>query len=155
MDDADSREAEGRRGRHSPFKRAFRGSASAVDKNGKEASTLIVDDVAEAEPPTQPETGSRSEVAILCREYLAAYDRLADAVPATRGFDGKSVRKVSANAIKDELKNRGFLDMDGRERSPARREAASHERRPNCSEKGSNEEAVDMAAKLSIALHAT
>ena len=82
------------------------------DKHGKEASTLIVDSVAEAQPTTQPETGRRPEVAILCQEYLAAYDRLADAVPATRGFNGKSVRKVSVNAIKDELKDRGFLDMD-------------------------------------------
>lgn len=83
-------------------------------KNGKEATTLIVDDVAETtQAAAQPETGKRpNEAVILRHEFLAAYDRLADAAPASHGFNGKSVRKVLVNAIRDELRDRGFLDMN-------------------------------------------
>jgi len=45
-------------------------------------------------------------------EYIKAYDRLADAVEETPGFDGKPVRKVSIDAVRDELKRRGFLDTN-------------------------------------------
>jgi hypothetical protein len=83
------------------------------DRNGKEASTLIVDEVVKTEAATQPETGKRSDAgAILRHEFLAAYDRLADAAPASRGFNSKSVRKVKADAVRDELKDAGFLDTD-------------------------------------------
>ena len=38
---------------------------------------------------------------------------MADCVEETAGFNGNLVRKVSADAIRDELKSRGFLDAEG------------------------------------------
>lgn len=46
------------------------------------------------------------------REFLLAYDRLAAGVEKTAGFDGALVKKVSVDAIRDELKDRGFLPLD-------------------------------------------
>jgi hypothetical protein len=86
------------------------------DRSGKEASTLIVDEVVETDAAPQPEPGRRDAGTILRHELLAAYDRLADAAPASTGFNGKSVRKVSVDAIRDELRDRGFLELnDARE----------------------------------------
>jgi hypothetical protein len=83
------------------------------DRNGKEASTLVVDEVVKTEVAAQPETGKRSdEAAVIQRELLAAYDRLAEAAPFSRGSNSKSVRKVCVDAIRDELRDRGFLKMD-------------------------------------------
>jgi AAA domain len=53
-----------------------------------------------------------SEVEQIAHAILAAYDRLADAVEASPGFDGKPVRKVKSEAIRAEVQNRGFLDTD-------------------------------------------
>jgi hypothetical protein len=56
-------------------------------------------------------SGKRSsEVEQIAKAILAAYDRLADAVEASTGFDGKPVRKVKSEAVRDEVKSRGFLD---------------------------------------------
>jgi hypothetical protein len=43
---------------------------------------------------------------------MNAYDRLADGIVKGRGLDGKPVSKVSADAIRDELKSRGLLERD-------------------------------------------
>ena len=51
-----------------------------------------------------------SEVEILRRECLKAYDRLADRVAPSPGLDSKPVRKVSVDNLRDELKSRGFLE---------------------------------------------
>jgi hypothetical protein len=48
----------------------------------------------------------------IIREYLQTYDRLADGIVKTRGFDGNLVSKVAVDAIRDELKSRGYLDKD-------------------------------------------
>jgi hypothetical protein len=53
-----------------------------------------------------------SEGAHVKRAILEAYDRLADGMAHQSGFDGKLVRKVSVEAIRDEVKSRGFLDTD-------------------------------------------
>jgi hypothetical protein len=46
-------------------------------------------------------------------EFLKVYDCLADAAPKTLGVDDRStVLKVPAAAIREELRNRGFLDAD-------------------------------------------
>ncbi len=53
-----------------------------------------------------------SEVEIIRRAFLDAYSNLAESVTPSPGFDGKPVRKVAAAAIRDEIKNRGYLDTD-------------------------------------------
>jgi hypothetical protein len=83
-----------------------------IDKRGKDASTLIVDEVVEIEAEAEPATDKRSEAEILRHEYLTAYDRLADGAAESHGFNGKSVRKVAVDAIRDELRDRGFLETD-------------------------------------------
>jgi hypothetical protein len=53
---------------------------------------------------------------IIKEQYLKTYDRLADGVEKTSGFDGKPVIKVSTDEIRDELKSRGFLDKNDKGR---------------------------------------
>jgi hypothetical protein len=70
-----------------------------------------------AEYATRSETGKRSDAgAILRRQFLMAYDRLADGVSTSPGFNGADVRKVPIDAVRDELRKRGFLDTDERGR---------------------------------------
>jgi hypothetical protein len=57
-------------------------------------------------------SNSSSETDNLKRALLEAYDRLADGAAQQSGFDGKPVRKVSAKALRVEVKSRGFLDTD-------------------------------------------
>jgi hypothetical protein len=45
---------------------------------------------------------------------LDAYDRLADSVDRRLGFNGKPVLKVSVDRLREEVRNRGFLDTDDR-----------------------------------------
>ncbi|MGA2637427.1 AAA family ATPase [Methylocella sp.] len=54
-------------------------------------------------------TGVRPGLSV---QYLQAYDRLADGATPSHGLDFKPVRKVSADAIRDELKSRGFLELN-------------------------------------------
>jgi hypothetical protein len=80
----------------------------ATTANGKETSTLIVEDVWKVNPAAQPATDKRPEATILRHELLDAYDRLADA-----GFDtAKGPAKVRIVAVRDALKDRGLLDID-------------------------------------------
>jgi hypothetical protein len=80
----------------------------ATTANGKETSTLVVDDVWKVNPAAQPATDKRPEATILRHELLDAYDRLADA-----GFDtAKGPAKVRIVAVRDALKDRGLLDID-------------------------------------------
>jgi hypothetical protein len=55
---------------------------------------------------------TRNAKAVLSAAILAAYDRLADGAPTTSGFDGKPVRKVPIDRLRDELKGRGFLETN-------------------------------------------
>jgi len=56
---------------------------------------------------------SGSDVEIVRDELLKAYDQLADGAQKSFGLDDRStVLKVSAEAVRDELKDRGFLDTD-------------------------------------------
>jgi hypothetical protein len=48
----------------------------------------------------------------ISRFFLEVYDYLADDVTASPGHDGKSVRKVTVDAIREEMKSRGILDLD-------------------------------------------
>jgi hypothetical protein len=65
----------------------------------------------EAAPKNTMAARTRSPDNII-REYLQTYDRLADGIVKTRGLDGNLVSKVAVNAIRDELKSRGYLDKD-------------------------------------------
>lgn len=58
----------------------------------------------------QPAKRPRSELDITMREFGNAYARLADSVAESAGLDGAPVRKVRADAIRDEMKSRGFLE---------------------------------------------
>jgi len=52
-----------------------------------------------------------NDAEIVAAEFMKAYDRLADGVPKTTGLDGNStVLKVSVAAIREDLKDSGFLD---------------------------------------------
>jgi KaiC/GvpD/RAD55 family RecA-like ATPase len=81
------------------------------DSDGDDVTTLVVDRIEETETAPEPATDKRTAAVILRHEYLAAYDRLADGVTETH-VNGKSVRKVADDAIRDELRDRGFLDKD-------------------------------------------
>jgi hypothetical protein len=54
----------------------------------------------------------RTQAEFVAAKFLEAYDRLADGVPKTPGFDGKPVAKVSAKALCEEMNRRGFLEKD-------------------------------------------
>ncbi len=82
------------------------------DKHEKEASTLVVDEVVMTQKPATPIDTSKDVGPIMRHAFLDAYDRLADAFPVTHGFNGKSVRKVPVNAIRDALRDRGLLETD-------------------------------------------
>ena len=58
------------------------------------------------EPP------DKSDVEILKHAIMDAYDRLAGDVSTSPGFNGAPVRKVPADNVRDEVKRRGFLDVD-------------------------------------------
>jgi hypothetical protein len=62
-------------------------------------------------PPTSAGRSS-PDVEHIKSAILAAYDRLADSIAPSPGLNGASVRKVSVNALRDEVKSRGFLDLD-------------------------------------------
>ena len=54
-----------------------------------------------------------AEVADIIDEFPRVYEFLTDSAPKTLGLDARStVLKVSTSAIRDELRNRGFLDAD-------------------------------------------
>jgi hypothetical protein len=59
-----------------------------------------------------PAKGSKAnnEQDIVRRRFLTSYDELSDGVTPSQGFDGARVSKVSTDAIRDWLRNRGFLD---------------------------------------------
>jgi hypothetical protein len=55
-------------------------------------------------------TGKGSQAAHVRNAVLDAYDVLSDGIATTPGFNGKPVRKVRVNAIRDQVKSRGFLE---------------------------------------------
>jgi hypothetical protein len=52
------------------------------------------------------------ERAGLKRQILAAYERLADGTDTMPGLNGRPVRKVPVERLRDEVRNRGFLTVD-------------------------------------------
>jgi AAA domain len=79
-------------------------------KKGREVSTLVVETV-EPGAAEGAKQDKRKAIDILRDEFIAAYDRLADFAPKSLGLDNRSsVLKVKVDAVRDELKNRGFLE---------------------------------------------
>jgi hypothetical protein len=78
--------------------------ASCVVREGKDDAAKIA----------AKKTGSKSkrsdDVAKLKRAIADAYERLADAVEKTPGFDTQPVKKIEIDKLRDEVKRRGFLD---------------------------------------------
>jgi hypothetical protein len=66
--------------------------------------------IAEEATISRKATGKTSEVAHVRKAIVDAYDHLADGIASSAGFNGKPVRKVSAEAIRERVKDRGFLD---------------------------------------------
>ena len=67
---------------------------------------------------------SKSDAEIVRKAFLDAYCRLAEGVDPTAGFDGALVRKIKVSAIREELRNRGFLktEDDGKLSTAGRRQ---------------------------------
>ena len=65
-----------------------------------------------------PKGGERAELMqqIMQAEFVKAYDRLANAVDKSPGFDHAPVLKVAIHAIAAELKSRGFLMTDEKDK---------------------------------------
>ena len=85
------------------------------DEDGETLTSLVVDPVgdpaiAEHKPGTRRGTVAKVEFDTVKIEMLRAYDRLADGVSTTPGLDGKPVRKVPVDKLRDEMRSRGFLD---------------------------------------------
>ena len=60
----------------------------------------------------KPMDGRKSaEVIKLKHAIVDAFSRLSDGAPLTAGFAGQQVRKVATDALRDEVKRRGFLDI--------------------------------------------
>ena len=49
---------------------------------------------------------------ILVKAFLDAFGRLIDGAPQSIGFDGKPVRKVKVDGIREDMKRRGHLEVD-------------------------------------------
>jgi hypothetical protein len=57
----------------------------------------------------------RQEIVVVRQAIIAAYNRLADGVQTSPGFDGQPVRKVSIETIRNEVKSRGFLETNDKD----------------------------------------
>ena len=86
---------------------------------GKPMATLVVDSITplETSEETEGDAGGlvkkpTSKAAILRRAFVDAYGRLIFDAKPLPGFDGHPVRKVAPDAVRDELRKRGFLEVD-------------------------------------------
>jgi len=91
----------------------FRKARLRTPQNAAQFAPLIVRPGADWEiTPTRPSSKTKAHGGLDRLEYLNAYDRLADGIVESPGFDGKPVRKIKSDAVRDELKSRGFLLLD-------------------------------------------
>lgn len=58
------------------------------------------------------DSSSKSETGMIAGEILKSLDRLADTVTPATGFDGAPVKKVAIDSIRDELRRRGYLELN-------------------------------------------
>ena len=56
----------------------------------------------------------KSEREAVGKALVSAYERLSPEAEKSAGFDGEPVRKVAIETLRDELKRRGFLDVDAK-----------------------------------------
>ena len=90
-----------------------RSSRLASDQDGDPISSCVIEAVDEAAAaPKVTAKGRTSDVEKIERAIADAYDRLADGVAPSPGFDGALVRKVQVDKLRDEIKSRGFLETD-------------------------------------------
>jgi len=95
------------------FQLEFRKARLRTPQNAAQFAPLIVRPGADWEiTPTHLSSKTKSQGGLDRLEYLNAYDRLADGIVESPGFDGKPVRKVKSDGVRDELKSRGFLLLD-------------------------------------------
>lgn len=86
------------------------------DEDGDPVTSCFIEPLGEpvvkAAAKNAPKAAANSKIDILKTAMLEAYDRLADGVPTTIGCNGASVRKVSVEKLRAELKTRGLLEVD-------------------------------------------
>jgi AAA domain len=85
------------------------------DRDGDPIASCVVREVNSNASTAAKKPGSKSkrtdEAAKLKRAIADAYERLADVVEKVPGFGDQPVKKVSIEAIRDEVKSRGFLEI--------------------------------------------
>jgi hypothetical protein len=102
------------------FQLEFRKARLRTPQNAAQFAPVIVRPGADWEISPSSKTRARGGLDRL--EYLNAYERLADGIVVSAGFDGKPVRKVKSDAIRDELKSRGFLLLDDKGTTSSRKQ---------------------------------
>jgi hypothetical protein len=81
-----------------------------IDDDGDAVTSCIIEPVDNAEIVSR--TSTRGDKASLDKAFVEAYNHIADNVKPTPGFDGKPVRKVGIDDLREYLKDRGHLDID-------------------------------------------
>jgi len=78
------------------------------DLEGNPVKSAVVEWTFEcAKPTTAPSERAARRLAL-----VDAYERLADGIEPSPGYDGERVRKVAIDAIRQEMANRGFLERN-------------------------------------------
>ena len=84
------------------------------DENGDAMTSCVVEPALKAtkDAPRPTKGAARNEIETLKAALLTTYDRLVDGLPTSPGFDGAPVRKLPVEKLRDELKSRGFLEVN-------------------------------------------
>jgi hypothetical protein len=85
------------------------------DGDGDAITSCVIREAEGAAPKAakKPAKGHRSDdVEKVKRAVIDAYERLAEGAEKRLGFDGKPVKKVKVDALRDEAKSRGFLETN-------------------------------------------
>jgi AAA domain len=86
------------------------------DEDDDPVTSCVVREVTDAAAKVafkKPGKGRRSDdVEKVKRAIIEAYGRLADAAEKTPGFDGKPVKRIEIAKLRDEVKSRGYLDVN-------------------------------------------
>ena len=84
------------------------------DEDGDPVTSCVVKEVTgSASAAKKPAKGRRSDdVEKVKRSIIETYERLADEVDTSLGFNGKPVRKIEIDKLREEVKSRGFLETE-------------------------------------------